>query len=144
MQYVIADATPDDLGFVGDSWRRSYRESPGTYNWPQAAYDAWIGVRLAELLPRCRVTVARPEDWAEGVLAWVASERRPGAYVLHWAFCKGPFRRSGLVSALVEAQRPELGAMHFTAKSFHAGATALARKFGFRFVPEASNRRKTA
>jgi hypothetical protein len=143
MKHVIADATPDDLGFVGDSWRRSYRDSPGTYNWPQAAYDAWIGVRLDELLPRCRVTVARPLDWAEGVLAWVASEQRADAYVVQWAFCKAPFRRSGLVAALIEAQQPR-GAMQFSAKSFHTGATALARKFGFRFVPEASNRRKTA
>lgn len=141
MRFLIADATPDDLVVVCDSWRRSYRESPGTHRWPQAAYDAWIGVRLDELLPRSRVTVARPVDWPEGVLAWVASEQREGAYVVHWAFCKGPFRRQGLVAALIEAQTPR-GAMQFSAKSFHAGAEALARKFGFRHEPEASSRRK--
>lgn len=143
MRVQIAEATPGDLDLVRDSWRKSYRHSPGTYNWPQAAYDTWISTRLDELLSRCRVTVARPEDWSDGVLAWVASEQSADRYTLHWAFCKAPFRRTGLVAGLVAAQEPR-GALVYAAKSFHAGADALASKFGFRHAPGASNRRRTA
>lgn len=141
MRAVLAEATPDDLTVVGDSWRRSGKKTPRTYDWSDAAYYAWADLHIEQLLPRCRVLVARPLDWPEGVLAWVASEQRRDGWVLHWAYTKELFRRQGLVSQLIEAQQKH-GPLRYSAKSFHAGADGLVRKFGLRFTPEASNRRK--
>jgi hypothetical protein len=141
MRAVLADATADDLAVIGDSWRKSGRNTPRTHGWSDAAYYAWADLHIEQLLPRCQVLVARPPDWSEGVLAWVASEQRGDAWVLHWAYCKELFRRQGLVSQLIEAQHAR-GPRLYSAKSFAAGADGLVRKFGLRFAPEASNRRK--
>jgi hypothetical protein len=136
MRVVLANATLGDLAVIGDSWRKSGRNTPRTHKWPREAYEAWANLHVEQTLSRCLVMVARPEDWGEGVLAWSAVE----GDTVHWAYCKEPFRRHGLVSLLLEAQGMH-GAL-YAAKSFHAGADALVRKFGLRFAPEASNRRK--
>lgn len=132
--YIVTKATPADLDFIRDSWRKSYRKSPGTHSWPDAAYEIWISDRLEKLIPECNISVARPHDWPEGILGWIASQQTSKHYRLLWAFTKGPFRRQQVFSTLLASQNP-LGAPVYSSKSFHSATPFIINKFGFRFSP---------
>lgn len=107
LELVIEPAKAHDEPLVYDSWLEGYRESPRTCRWPAEAYYAFQRAAIDRLLKRSSVVVARPVDWAEGVLGWLCCEQTPGAFVLHWAAVKPPFRRQGVLTALLASQSPE-------------------------------------
>ena len=89
-----------------DSWLEGYRESPRTCKWPAPAYYAFQRAAVDKLLERSTLVVARPADWAEGVVGWLCGEQLEGAWVLHWASVKPSFRRQGVLTALIASQSP--------------------------------------
>lgn len=113
MHFTITEATDDDLRFVRSSWTYGYRESPRTCRWPVEAYSIFIVDQLDRILPRSTTLVARPPDWSEGILAWLCFEQRPDQHIVHAAYVKPPYRRTGIATALLEASKPH-GALSFS------------------------------
>lgn len=126
--YRIDQARDSDTDFIRDSWRRSYRDSPRTGKWPPEAYSVWVAPHMDALLARSQVRVARPADWPEGVIAWVAAEQTPEAFVLHYAFTKPLFRSAGVMTALVQSLEPK-GARLFS--QLRPPFTDLLKQSGF-------------
>lgn len=135
MSFRCSEATPFDLPLIRDSWRRSYRASPGTARWPDTAYDAWISTRLAALLPICRISVARHIDSPDGLIGWIASEQST-LYVAHYAWVAKPFRGAGVLRSLVEHQSPLGERVISTLRPPFSDAF---KHLGFRFDPKASH-----
>lgn len=134
--WPIETARPDDREFIRDSWRKSYRESPRTCRWPTEAYAVWISAEMDRLLQRSEVRVARPGDWPEGIVGWVAAEQQPEAFVVHYAFVKPLFRRHGVLTRLVESFGPE-GALVFSA--LRPPFSNYLKQRGFAWEPRAAS-----
>jgi hypothetical protein len=56
---------------------------------------------IETLLPRCICLVACNEDDSDQILGWVAAEVIDTALVIHYTYCKHPFRRLGIAKRLV-------------------------------------------
>ena len=138
-RWRCCEAEPGDLALVRDSWRRSYRDSPGTVKWPDAAYDAWISARQATLLPLCRVSVARHESSPDGVIGWLATQQQPGRYIAHYAWVAKPFRGEGVLRSLVNHQQPYGELVISTLRPPFSDAF---QHLGFRFDPKASHSKR--
>lgn len=138
MTFTLGEARDFDLALVRDSWRRSYRSSPGTHAWPDAAYDAWISVRLAELLPLCRTSVARHVDSPDGLIGWLASVQGD-RFTAHYAWVAKPFRGEGVLRALVAHQSPVGERVISTLRPPFSNAF---KALGFRFDPRAGHSKR--
>lgn len=138
-RFRLSEASPFDFPLIRDSWRRSYRASPGTASWPDTAYDAWISTRLDTLLPRCRITVARHIDSPDGLIGWLASEQTPSAFVAHYSWVAKPFRGAGVLRSLVEHQGPSGELVISTLRPPFSNAF---KALGFRFDARASHSKR--
>lgn len=113
MEFRIEPASPADMGLVRDSWRRSYRASPLAASAKPPVYGAFIVCWMDHMLARGRVRVARPMDWQDGVISWACAEQEPTRFAVHYCFTKAPFRRNGVMRALLESFEPH-GELVFT------------------------------
>lgn len=136
---------PHDRDYVFDSWKRSYRESPRAVDWPSDVYDAFQQRVIERLLPHCTVLVARPEGWAEGIMAWVCVQQKPDAFLLHYAFAKRRFRKrvtgESVFWQLIDSLKPH-GEMLFT--HLRPPYTNTLTTHGFAFAPERASTRGDA
>jgi hypothetical protein len=137
--FRLSEASPFDHALIRDSWRRSYRSSPGTAKWPDAAYDAWISTRLDALLPLCRISVARHIDSPDGLIGWLASEQRSNDFVAHYAWVAKPFRGAGVLRSLIEHQTPVGERVISTLRPPFSDAF---KALGFRFEARASHSKR--
>ena len=103
---MVEASKPTDLAILRDSWRKSYRLSPRTAKWPNEAYAVWIAQHMDKLLPRCRVAVARPPDWSDGIVGWVAAEQTADKFCVHYAYTIDMFRRQGVMTSLIAFLEP--------------------------------------
>ena len=137
--YVIEPARESDTDILRDSWRKSYRLSPRTAKWCDEPYAIFISDLMDRLLARSRVVVARPTDWSEGVLGWVAAEQQPTQIVVHYAYVLDAHRKQGLMKALIASLEPK-GKLVFS--SLRPPFSAALQKLGFVFDRHAASNRK--
>lgn len=103
---LIEPARPHDQAHIYDTWMRGYRESPRTCKWPLEVYRTYQRAVVDRLIARSIVVVARPDDWAEGILGWMCAEQMPDRFVVHFAATKPHERRKGVFWSLVEHMQP--------------------------------------
>jgi GNAT superfamily N-acetyltransferase len=125
---VVRPMLAGDLGFVLNSWLRSYHESDVARYVPNDVYFADAGhhgicVRLLQETPALMACDAANPHTLYG---WVCGA--PG--VLHYAYVKSPFRRLGIARLLLQHAGVEDGAVctHFTR------ATKAWQERGHRYV----------
>ena len=125
-----------DRAFVLDSWLRSYLESPlGTALGGDRFFLHQRPVS-ERLLRACRVVVARPLDWPEGIAGWACADSAPGVFVLHYAVVKRDYRRIGVGRRMLA----ELGLGEQAVKVFthrRPPWTDALNRHGFRWEPKA-------
>lgn len=126
-----------DAPFVYATWMASYRDSPLGSKWDDAEYRDRMNQRMASLIERSVVYVARPSDWDEGVIGWAVAEQRGGRFLLHYCFVRPPFRQQGVLTALI-AQHAPRGQRLIT--TLRPPFTQYIKRLGFRF----EHRRKDA
>src|SRR3954470_2419415 len=105
-QFTVDTYKPHDTNFVIDSWLKGYRESPLTLKWTDDEYEAHQRPTIDRLLPRSRVFIARPNDWAEGIMGYLVTEQTADAFVVHWSHVKPAYRTLGIPQALLSAMEP--------------------------------------
>ena len=133
--FVIDVARESDMDFVRDSLRRSYRDSPRTARWPNEAFALWIADYMDQTLPRCRIHVARPVDWDQGIIGWVAAEQQEDRFVVRYTFVRTMFRKQGVMTALINSMEPK-GELIFS--SLRPPFSEALKRSGFRFEREPS------
>lgn len=121
IEYLIDIGREHDQGLIRKSWLNGYwgRKVGATTYRPSALRGVRRGIyvkgqhrRIACLLPRCQVLVARPPDWPEGILGYaVFSLPSPGmdGGVLHWWEVKRRYRRFGVGRALLHSAMEVMG-----------------------------------
>lgn len=135
-EFRIEPAAPDDLAYIRDSWRKSYRDSPRTGKWPATAYAVFIADLMDRQLKRSRVVVARPESWADGVLGWLCAEQQPDQFVLHYVLVRPEFRNEKVMTSLIKSLEPN-GKLVFSC--LRPPFSAYVQRLGFAFNPRAAS-----
>ncbi len=129
-----------DRDYVFDSWKRSYRESPRGLDLLRLGEDVYgdhMQATIERLLERGEVRIARPDGWAEGILAWVCTEQQPDVFAVHYGFAKRRARKratgESLFWALISMAEPR-GELVFT--HLRPPYTATLTDHGYTFAPE--------
>lgn len=99
--------TQADESFIYSSWLKSYKNSPHTRRWSDQSYDKYQRSKIASLLTRSIVIVARPVDWNDGILGWLCYEQTDAKYFLHYIYVKTAYRRNGIAARLVDISGPQ-------------------------------------
>lgn len=105
---TIRDYEPNDRAMVANNWLRSFRESPYAKHMRNDVYYGGHSPLVNALIDACQIRVASiyvpshdlpsgPESRVD--IGWVCFQ--PG--VLHYAYVKELYRRSGVSSALLES-----------------------------------------
>lgn len=139
LAHVISEAKPHDHALIYASWLEGFRRSPLTARMTSTEYYGMQHPAITELLERSKVLVARPPDWAEGVMAWAVGEQARRAFVLHAVYVKAWCRRQGLARALVQAMAPQ-GELLYSAG--RPPFTRILDERGYRHEPRAFPRAK--
>ncbi len=140
MTWTLDTMRAHDRDYVFDTWKRSYRESPrglALLDLGEDVYGDHMQATIERLLPRSRVLIARPPDWAEGILAWACVEQLPDVFAVHYGFAKRRARKratgESLFWALIDGAAPR-GRGVFT--HLRPPYTATLTNHGYAFAPE--------
>lgn len=132
---------PDEMGFVMDSWFRSYRSSEWAGVIPNHLYYPTMREMLASLIARgAKILAAVSRGPTEDrVIGYVCYETKPTEAVVHYCYVKDPFRRLGLGGELWRLASGDSRSVLYTHKTrmsrYLAPHTA-------RFVPEVARRKE--
>lgn len=100
--HVLRGMTAGDVGFVLDSWRRSYDDAQHARAPSLAVYLRTQRAVIEQCLRTSEVTIAHWPDVADQILGWVCHRGDLGYPVVHYAFVKKDFRKRGLGRSLFE------------------------------------------
>jgi len=134
---AFREPVPADIKFVGDSWLRSFRDSP----WAGVVgnndyFDTYhrtieqLFARGAKLLVACQVN-----DPAH-ILGWICTEPVKGGTAVHYLFVKRWYREKGLASELIRRSIAD------GQERFYTFRTRASQYFpGWRHVPAIARRK---
>jgi GNAT superfamily N-acetyltransferase len=96
----------DELPYVAHSWAEGYKNSPRMRRKTWADYKALDVPALRQCLARRDTEVLCCEATVPGhAVGWVAFARWPSIDIVHWVYVAKPFRRRGVMTALLEGAR---------------------------------------
>lgn len=103
MEIAIRSYDNADVGFIFNSWLKSFRESPTVRRVPNSVYyenhhsliDTILASSRSQLLVACN-----PED-ANEIYGYVVAEYFEERTVVHWVYCKQKFRQKGVARQLM-------------------------------------------
>ena len=135
------DLDPDEMGFVMDSWFRSYRSSEYAGVIPNHLYYPTMREMLASLMIRgakILTAVTRMQD-GDRVVGYVCYERKGSEAHVAYIYCKDPFRQMGLGRALWNKATDGASTVIYSHK------TRMSRflvPHSARFIPEVARRKE--
>lgn len=93
-----------DVSFIFNSWLRSFRDSPAVVAVPNSIYYGRHHKVISDILESSysQVLVACDPDDDDKLYGYVVAEFFPDVNVIHWVYCKQPWRRKHIGTALVE------------------------------------------
>lgn len=95
-----------DRPFIADSWARAYgQRNDALKHIRHGVFRRGQYERIARVLKRAHVLVARPLDWDEGILGYVVTTPK----ALHWWHVKRTFRRNGVGRRLLHEALERMG-----------------------------------
>lgn len=98
--YVLRSRRKDDDALIYGTWLQGFYEKglwPKGMEWGN--FKAMHRIVLDGLLERAETIVACAPDYPDQIFAYLTYEQD----VLHWIFCKGPFKRNGIGNNLMTA-----------------------------------------
>lgn len=102
--FQLRTVQPSDIPFLFNSWLKSYRDSPMVKSIPNTTYynaHHTIIERLLKSPGAIAYIACNPED-PDQIYAYIVGEYwQDVATVIHWIYCKHPFRSNGIGSALI-------------------------------------------
>ncbi len=100
---MIRNFTSDDIGFVFNSWLKSYRNSVFARDVSNTIYFASHHKILEEIAKRGTIRIAcNPKDVSQ-IYGYIAAEFLEGIFVLHYVYIKQPYRHFGIAKALLNS-----------------------------------------
>lgn len=134
---LLRPANAEDVGFIFNSWLKSFRNSEYASEIPNEIYFSEHHKLIERLLQKYEVIVAaNPEDPSQ-IYGFICAGLTDGVFTLHYVYVKHTFRRMGIGAALLNAfeHDPEFAAI-YTHKS--RSAKHLAKKYNFIYHPYVS------
>jgi len=107
-QVQIRAATETDIGFIFNSWLKSYKQSSFSKFIPGAVYFDLHHKTIESILKRAKVLVAvNPADTNQ-IYGYIVYETVQETSVVHYCYVKESFRKMGILTLLLsEANLPE-------------------------------------
>lgn len=103
VQVTLREASQTDVGFIYNSWLKSYRSSPNVSKVHHQLYYAGQHKLIENLLKACKVIVAcNPED-SEQIYGFIIGEEIDSVLCIHFVYVKQPFRALGIGKLLLNA-----------------------------------------
>jgi hypothetical protein len=108
-QVLIRDATEKDVGFIFNSWLKSYKASAFAKYISGPVYYNLHHKSIETILKRSRVLVAANPVDPNQIYGYLCLEQQQETTVVHFAYTKEAFRKMGILQLLLnEAQVPEI------------------------------------
>jgi hypothetical protein len=103
--FNIRSAELDDIPFVFNSWLKSYRDAPSVRAVPNTLYYTAHHSVIEKIFasPGLVLLVACDTTEPKQIFGYAVGERLPSGFVIHWIYCKFPFRKFAIGGALEQA-----------------------------------------
>ena len=96
-------ATEDDIGFIFNSWLKSYRNSYFAKPISNTVYFAEHHKVIEKLAKTSQILIACNKEDEAQIYGYVCAEKVDGIFVIHYAYVKQPFRRLGIAKLLLSS-----------------------------------------
>ncbi len=127
-------ATQDDVGFIFNSWLKSYRQAPATQGIPSQIFFSEHHKLVERLLTSSNVIVAcDPEDPSQ-LFGYICASKVEGILAIHYVYIKHTFRGLGIGKMLLNALEHDPSAAAVFTHSTRV-ATKLASKYNLIYHP---------
>jgi len=102
-EVVIAmrDATDSDIAFIFSSWLKSFRNGLMNKMVDNSIYFAEHHKVVERILARAKLTLAVNPEAPEDIYGYICHEKIDNIFCLHYVYVKQPFRRRGVMKALM-------------------------------------------
>lgn len=101
LSLLVRDAVEADHNFIFATWLNHFRDGPVGKLPIQEVYFREQHLLIEKLLGRCKVLIAANPEAEDHLFGWLVGEVVAGSGVVHYAFVKSPFRKSGVGRKLV-------------------------------------------
>ncbi len=127
-QIYLRDATEADVGFIFNSWLKSFRSSNFCKYVDNSIYFQGHHTVVEKLLKRSTTKIACDPAKPEEIYGYITYETIDGIFCLHYAYVKHTFRNLGIFKSL-------LAASGFTSDSagIHSHSTNVCANWGAKF-----------
>lgn len=101
-EFDIRPATMEDIPFIFSSWLKSYRDAPAVQNVPNTVYYSQHHIMIQKILSSqyLYLRVACDKEDANHVYGYIVGEKLGDVPILHWVYCKYPFRNCHIATVL--------------------------------------------
>lgn len=110
--HLIRAARPEDASFIYNSWLQSFRDAPMVKGVPNSIYYKEQHRLIEDILaqPTCKVAVVCNPDDHHQIYAYSVYDLLGAGMplIIHWVYCKHPFRLFGLATKLAEHMTNQL------------------------------------
>jgi ribosomal protein S18 acetylase RimI-like enzyme len=131
---LLRPANKDDIGFIFNSWLKSYKSSKFTEQIPNEIYYAEHHKIIENLLQQYNVIIAANQEDPNQLYGFICAGLTDGIFTLHYLYVKHTFRRMGIANSLLNAfEHNSDYAAIYTHKT--RSATSLAEKYNFIYHP---------
>lgn len=96
-------ASEDDIGFIFNSWLKSYRNSLFAKTISNTIYFSEHHKIIEKLAKTSEIIIACNPDDPNQIYGYACAEKIDGIFTLHYIYVKQPFRRLGLANFMLTA-----------------------------------------
>lgn len=127
---------PDDIGFIFNSWLKSFRNSPWAKPMHNNVYFASHHALIDELIGHSKIYMACSKSNPAELYGYIVAGRIQGVFTVHYVYVKHAFRNLGIGKLLLNCYsraENELGCYtHFT---YHVSKHKLDEKAALLYNP---------
>lgn len=124
-QVQIRAATEKDLGFIFNSWLKSYKSSAYSKFITNPVYYDMHHKVVESILKRSKVFVAVDPKDTDRIFGYICTEISADTHIVHYAYVKETFRKMGIFRLLIEELK--LPKAFFHSHSTLLGSTVAGR-----------------
>lgn len=98
----IRAAANEDIGFIFNSWLKSYRNAQYVNGISNTIYFSSHHKLIEQILIRSNVQIACSQEDPSQIYGYSVSEKMEGFLVVHYVYVKHPFRNLGIGNSLLQ------------------------------------------